>query len=68
MLRVLFAGFYATDLVYLLHNQPQLLEEIFQMDCITVLDASVTINQQPDRDSYRCRFHSRQEGAFCPSI
>jgi len=58
--------FYATDLVYLLHNQPQLLEEIFQMDCITVLDASVTINQQPDRDSYRCRFHSRQGGCLLP--
>jgi len=58
--------FYATDLVYLLHNQPELLEEIFQMDGITILDASVTINQQPDGDSYRCRFHSRQGGCRLP--
>lgn len=58
--------FYATDLVYLLHNQPELLEEIFQMEGITVLDASVTVNQQPDGDSYRCRFHSRQGGCRLP--
>jgi hypothetical protein len=58
--------FYATDLVYLDHNQPDLLQEIFSMDGITVLDASVTVNQQPDDDSYRCRFHSRSGGCRLP--
>lgn len=58
--------FYATDLVYLAHHQPELLQEIFQMDGITVLDASVTINQQPDGDSYRCRFHSASGGCRLP--
>lgn len=58
--------FYPTDLVYLYHNQPALLQEIFQLDGITVLDASVTVNQRPDGDSYRCRFHNLSGGCRLP--
>ena len=54
--------FYATDLVYLYHNEPDILEEIFAIDGITVLDASITVNQRPDGDSYRCHFHNRSGG------
>ena len=53
--------FYATDLVYLYHNKPDLLEEIFAINGITVLDASVTVNQRPDGASYRSHF-------VCPGI
>lgn len=54
--------FYPTDLVYLEQHRPELVEEIFCMEGITVLDYSVTVNQKPDGDSYRCRFHSSQGG------
>lgn len=54
--------FYPTDFVYLLENEPDLIDEIFAIHGITVLDASVTVNQRPDGDSYRCHFHRREGG------
>lgn len=54
--------FYATDFAYLLQHNPDLIERIFSLPSITVLDASVTVNSLVDGDSYRCRFHLREGG------
>lgn len=54
--------FYPSDFAYILKNQPQLLDYIFSLDNITVLDASVTVNNQIDGTSYRCRFHQKEGG------
>jgi hypothetical protein len=54
--------FYPTDLVYLLNNQPELVDYIFGLDRLTILDASVTVNNTIEGTSYRCRFHSKDSG------
>jgi len=56
--------FYPTDLGYLYLNQPDLLEHIFSLEHLTVLDASVTVNNVIDGDSYRCKFHRKEGGCF----
>ena len=56
--------FYPTDLGYLYLNQPHLLDHIFSLDHLTVLDASVTVNNVIDGDSYRCKFHRKEGGCF----
>lgn len=56
--------FYTTDLVYLLKNKPELIDYIFNLDNITVLDASVTVNNSIDGNSYRCHFHRRSGGCM----
>jgi hypothetical protein len=62
--------FYPTDLAYLYLHQPEMIEKIFSFDHLTVLDHSVTVNNVPEGDSYRCKFHSKNGGclpAFCLS-
>jgi len=54
--------FYTSDLAYLLKHRPELIDYIFNIDDITVLDASVTVNNSIDGDSYRCHFHSKKGG------
>lgn len=54
--------FYSTDLAYLAFNQPDLLDLIFIQPHLTILDASVTVNNEIDGSSYRCRFHKREGG------
>lgn len=56
--------FYPTDLAYLYVNEPQLLEYIFSLEHLTVLDASVTVNNIIEGPSYRCRFHSKEQGCI----
>lgn len=56
--------FYASDLVYLLKHRPELIDYIFSIDNITVLDASVTVNNSIDGDSYRCHFHRKDGGCL----
>lgn len=56
--------FYLTDLAYLYLNHPALIDYIFNLDNLTVLDASVTVNNDKDGDSYRCKFHSRDGGCL----
>lgn len=56
--------FYATDLVYLLKHKPELIDHIFSLENITVLDASVTVNNSIDGDSYRCHFHRKDGGCL----
>ncbi|HRY12126.1 MAG TPA: hypothetical protein P5309_01020 [Syntrophomonadaceae bacterium] len=58
--------FYPTDLVYLYINEPDLLRHIFSLDHLTILDASVTVNNVIDGESYRCRFHSQAGGCTLP--
>ncbi|MEA4923746.1 MAG: hypothetical protein VB084_00390 [Syntrophomonadaceae bacterium] len=56
--------FYPTDLGYLYINQPDLLGHIFSLEHLTILDASVTVNNIIDGDSYRCKFHRKEGGCF----
>lgn len=56
--------FYASDLAYLLKHKPELIDYIFSIDNITVLDASVTVNKIIDGDSYRCHFHRKDGGCM----
>ena len=56
--------FYPSDFAYLLKNQPELLDYIFNIKNITVLDASVTVNNSIDGSSYRCSFHQKDGGCL----
>ncbi len=56
--------FYPTDLAYLLFEQPDMVDYIFGLDHLTILDASVTVNNEIEGDSYRCKFHSKQGGCI----
>jgi len=56
--------FYGTDLAYLYLHQPDVIEQIFAFDHLTILDHSVTVNNVPDGDSYRCKFHSKDGGCL----
>jgi hypothetical protein len=56
--------FYPSDLAYLLIYKPDLIEYIFSIKDITVLDASVTVNNTIDGESYRCHFHSKSQGCY----
>lgn len=54
--------FYATDLAYLALHRPDLLDLIFSQSHLTILDASITVNNEIDGASYRCRFHKVDGG------
>lgn len=56
--------FYPTDFAYLLQHRPSLIDEIFALPHITVLDSSVTLNQIIDGDGYRCPFHTQESGCL----
>lgn len=56
--------FYASDLACLLKHSPELIDYIFSIDNITVLDASVTVNSSIDGASFRCHFHSKEGGCL----
>jgi hypothetical protein len=56
--------FYPTDLGYLYLNHPDLLDYIFNLEHLTILDASVTVNNVIDGTSYRCKFHRKEGGCF----
>lgn len=56
--------FYPTDLAYLFLNQPELLDYIFSLEHLTILDASVTVNNDIEGESYRCKFHRKEGGCL----
>jgi len=56
--------FYPTDLAYLYLHQPEIIAKIFAFDHLTILDHSVTVNNVPEGDSYRCKFHSKDGGCL----
>lgn len=56
--------FYPTDFAYLMQNKPELLESLFNIPHITILDASLTVNSMADGESYRCLFHDSQKGCI----
>jgi len=58
--------FYNSDLAWMLEQAPELVRELFSMEHLTIMDASVTVNQLVDGDSYLCRFHSREGGCRLP--
>jgi hypothetical protein len=56
--------FYPTDLAYLYIHQADIITRIFSFDHLTILDHSVTVNNVPDGDSYRCKFHNKNGGCL----
>jgi hypothetical protein len=56
--------FYPVDLAYLIIHKPDLIDSIFSLDDITILDTSVTINNDIDGMSYKCKFHSVEGGCL----
>ncbi len=58
--------FYPCDFAYLLEHKPELLDYIFNLSNLTILDASVTVNSRPEGQSYRCSFHSNNGGCLLP--
>ncbi|SHH20644.1 hypothetical protein SAMN02745221_01924 [Thermosyntropha lipolytica DSM 11003] len=56
--------FYPTDFAYLMQKNPDLLEYLFKIPRITVLDSSLTVNSMIDGDSYRCHFHNPEKGCI----
>lgn len=60
--------FYTTDLAYLSIHQPEIIEQIFELEHLTILDHSITVNNVPDGESYRCKFHSINGGCLLSQI
>jgi hypothetical protein len=60
--------FYPTDLAYLYMNNPALVDYIFTLPDLTILDASVTVNNDKDGESYRCKFHSQEGGCILTQL
>ena len=60
--------FYPSDFAYLIHHQPELLEEILSLSQITVLDASVTVNHTVEGPGYHCHFHNTEGGCRLPQL
>lgn len=54
--------FYPLDLAYMMLSQADLIEYIFKLDDITLLDTSITVNNDIDGESYKCKFHSQEKG------
>ncbi|MGR6835387.1 hypothetical protein [Syntrophomonas erecta] len=60
--------FYPADFAYLLQNCPELLTEILKLPNTTILDASITINNTIDGNSYHCYFHRKEGGCRLPQM
>lgn len=60
--------FYTTDLAYLLIHHPEVVKHIFAMDHLTILDHSVTVNNYPEGQSYRCKFHKNSGGCMLDQL
>lgn len=58
--------FYPLDLAFLYINKREVIDYVFTLPNITVLDTSVTINNTIEGESYRCRFHSKETGCLLP--
>lgn len=58
--------FYLLDLAYLHKYQPELLELVFSMPRLTVLDHSVTINKIPDTEGFICPMLDKSSGCRLP--
>lgn len=56
--------FYPSDFVYWLKENPGIIDYLFSLPHLTILDASVTLNKVVDGSSYRCRFHSKDRGCL----
>lgn len=56
--------FYPSDFAFLLRNKPDFIEYIFNLENITILDSSVTINNTVEGKSYRCKFHTKDSGCI----
>lgn len=56
--------FYPSDFAYLMTVKPDLINYILNLSDITLLDASVTINNSIDGNSYKCQFHTNDKGCL----
>lgn len=56
--------FYPGDFAYLMQRRPELVEQILDLDNVTILDSSVTVNKSIDGDCYHCHFHRTEGGCL----
>ncbi len=60
--------FYPSDFAYLLKNHPHIVDSIMAIKDVTILDASLTVNNSIDGDSYKCHFHSNETGCYLEQL
>lgn len=60
--------FYTADLAYLSIHKSELIAQIFNMEHLTILDHSITVNNVPEGESYRCKFHSKSGGCMLSQL
>ncbi len=60
--------FYLLDLAFLYQVRPDLIELIFSMPNLTVLDQSVTINKIPDESGFICQLLDKSSGCRLPQV
>lgn len=60
--------FYLLDLAYLYIEEPELIEFIFSLPRLTVLDHSVTVNKVPDGEGFICPMLDKKGGCRLPQI
>lgn len=60
--------FYPSDFAYLLQNHPNIMNYLMNIEDATVLDASLTINNSIDKDSYKCHFHRADGGCLLDQL
>lgn len=59
--------FYPLDFYYLKVHAPHVIDKIWSLPHLTILDHSVTVNSFPDDDGgYYCQFHRREGGCQLP--
>lgn len=60
--------FYPSDFAYLLQNHPDIMNYLMNIEDVTVLDASLTVNNSIDGDSYKCHFHRADGGCLLKQL
>ncbi len=60
--------FYPSDFAFLLKNHPEVVDYLMTIKDVTILDASLTVNNSIDGESYKCYFHSSDGGCLLQQI
>jgi len=60
--------FYPSDFAFLLKNHPEIVDYLMTIKDVTILDASLTVNNSIDGESYKCHFHSSEGGCLLQQI
>lgn len=56
--------FYPSDFAYLYKHRPEIIDLILNINDTTILDTSITVNNDIDGKSYKCKFHNQTKGCI----